>query len=435
MLLKRVSGVVGWQIAGTALAFLYQLLLARFLPVADYGALIYFLTWLGFLAMVVKLGFDNACMRYVASYMGQGEWGKVSGLLIIAFSVTGFFSFLFAWLINLYSTQWFGIAKEYTELLPWLLIILPVIVFQNLIGSVLRGLHAQLTAVFLEGAFRSLLLILLVLLAWWYTPTLQTGTVLDQYAAATVTTVLVGLVMVYVKCPSNFAFVRPKFLYREWFSTSAALWFSGGMYLVQSQADILMLGVMRTSSEVAYYGVASRITGVLSMGLVAVTAIIAPKLAEMHGQNRPKDEFQRYLREGSRLLLRYTLVVGSGLVLLGKPILWLFGEEYMVGYWILVILVIGHGVNSAAGPVGQLMAMTGHHWAASRILLLSTALNLIMNALFIPLWGALGAATATAVSFAVWNIALLIYAWRRLGLNPSILPDYFVKASAPTTSQ
>ncbi|GAH06797.1 unnamed protein product, partial [marine sediment metagenome] len=98
-------------------------------------------------------------------------------------------------------------------------------------------------------------------LAWWRIPELQVGTVLNQYVVATAATLIVGLTMVYLKRPADFAFIRPQFLHREWFSTSAVLWFTGGMYLVQNQADIMMLGAMRNPGEVAYYAVASRITG------------------------------------------------------------------------------------------------------------------------------------------------------------------------------
>ncbi len=426
-MLKKVAGVFLWKIIGTALTFALQLILARLLPVSEYGALIYLFAWLGFLVMVVKLGFDNACMRYVASYIGQREWGKLVGFLITAFVVVGLFSLMVAWLISSYVLQWFSGLDKYIHLLPWLLFLLPLMAIQNLTGSLLRGLQVQSIAEFLEGVFRSFLLLILVIWLWWQIPSISVPVILDQYILATVATVLIGLAMVYVNRPPDFTFVRPQFLHSEWFSTSTALWFTGGMYLVQSQADILMLGAMRTSVEVAHYGVASRIVGMLGMGLAAVMVIIAPKMAELHGKNRPKSEFQRYLKEASRLLMVFIFVVGGGLIILGEPILGLFGEEYMVAYWIMVVLIVGRMVESAAGPVGQLMSMTGHHWAVSKILLLSTALNLIMNALFIPLWGGLGAATATAISFAGWNIALLIYAWRVIGVNPSIFPNYFIK--------
>ncbi len=432
-MLRQVSGVFGWKVAGIALAFSSQLLLARLLSVSEYGALVYFLTWLGFLSMVVKLGFDNACIRYVASYVGQREWDKFFGLVITAYVVVGFFSVSIAWLLSSSAVHWFFGLGEYGHVLPWLFPLLPLIALQNLTGSVLRGLQVQLTAESLEGVFRSFLLIMLLTLAWWQMPGFRVETVLEQYAIATAVTVLVGLTVVYVKRPSGIVFFRPRFLHREWFSTSTALWFTGGMYLVQGQADILMLGAMRSPDEVAHYGVASRIAGMLGMGLGAVTVIIAPKVAELHGQNRPKNEFQIYLKDASRILMIFSFGVGGGLILFGKPILWLFGEAYMAAYWVMVILIIGRIVESAAGPVGQLLAMTGNHWAVSRILLLSTVLNLVMNATFIPLWGALGAATTTAISFVAWNIALLIYAWRKLGFNPSILPDYFVKTSGSTT--
>ena len=293
--------------------------------------------------------------------------------------------------------------------------------------SVLRGLQVQLIAQFLEGVFRSVLLIILVLLAWWRTSNFHAGSALDQYVIATAATVLFGIALVYLKRPADLILNRPEFRSREWMSTSTALLFTGGMHLLHSQADILVLGAMRPPNEVAHYGVASRISGLLAMGLGAVTVIVAPKMAEMHGHNESRDKFQSYLRDATRLLMIFTLGLGGILTLIGIPILSLFGEEYIVAYWPLVVLIVGRAIDSGAVPTGQLMAMTGRLWQVSIIVLLSAMVNLAMNVLLIPPLGAMGAAIATAISFFIWNIALLIYAWRQLGLNPSILPNYFVK--------
>ena len=49
------------------------------------------------------------------------------------------------------------------------------------------------------------------------------------------------------------------------------------------------------------------------------------------------------------------------------------------------------------------------------------ALNIILNGLLIPVFGTIGAALATAMSMAAWNLIMIVFITRRLGLNPTVL--------------
>ena len=55
-------------------------------------------------------------------------------------------------------------------------------------------------------------------------------------------------------------------------------------------------------------------------------------------------------------------------------------------------------VNSFVGPAGFLMMMTGHHREAALILAMAALLQIVMNAILIPRYGLIGAATATAAT-------------------------------------
>jgi len=48
------------------------------------------------------------------------------------------------------------------------------------------------------------------------------------------------------------------------------------------------------------------------------------------------------------------------LLALGKPLLWLFGPQFTVGYDIMFVAAIGLVVRSAIGPVERLLNMLGH---------------------------------------------------------------------------
>ena len=68
------------------------------------------------------------------------------------------------------------------------------------------------------------------------------------------------------------------------------------------------------------------------------------------------------------------------------------------------------------------MTMTGHQNRAAVHFGSAAALNIGLNVLLVPPFGAMGAAVATAVSMVAWNLAMLTFVVRRLRLNSTVLP-------------
>ena len=77
----------------------------------------------------------------------------------------------------------------------------------------------------------------------------------------------------------------------------------------------------------------------------------------------------------------------------------------------LVILACGQLANAFAGPVLNILNMTGYEKNAQNTMLVVATLNIILNAVFIPTFGPGGAAVATALTMVGWNIwaGLLVY--------------------------
>ena len=73
------------------------------------------------------------------------------------------------------------------------------------------------------------------------------------------------------------------------------------------------------------------------------------------------------------------------------------------------------------GSVGQVLNMTGHEKDSAIGMAIGAIANVCLNFLLIPRWGASGAAVATGVSVAIWNIVLAAFVYRRLGLNTTVI--------------
>jgi O-antigen/teichoic acid export membrane protein len=162
-------------------------------------------------------------------------------------------------------------------------------------------------------------------------------------------------------------------------------------------------------------------------GLVSANAVVAPLIARLHATGR-HDELQHMTKLAAKGICLMTLPIALVLLIFGRQILELFGEGFSAGYPVLAILVCGQLVNALAGPVGYLMSMTGHQNKAAAIVGFSACLNLALNGLLIPLWGMLGAAIATALSTATWNILMLRFVQKELEIRCSAL-QFFGRAT------
>jgi O-antigen/teichoic acid export membrane protein len=133
-------------------------------------------------------------------------------------------------------------------------------------------------------------------------------------------------------------------------------------------------------------------------------------------------ELQRLVRLAAFGVLATAIPALVVLVILGSFVLRLFGPNFDAGYAALVTLCCGQLVNALAGSVGLLMSMTGHQKEAAGIVAVAAVLNVVLNLALIPRFGMVGAAVATATTTALWNLAMLAYVWKNLGVNPTILP-------------
>ena len=410
------------RVAGLAVGFLAQLFLARLLLAEEYSRYVYVLTWLNVLALIGKAGLDTASLRYVAAYHGAGEWGKLRGFLRLG-SVVG----LLASLVVTAGTA--GIISAMSgRLAPTLAaafligcLAVPVNSLLTIRSAVLQALKKVARAEFPQSVARPALTVAgaaLLFLVLDRAPT--AGWAMIAYLSAGVLSLLLVQILLRPILATRLAGARAEYEAGAWIRTSLPLLLISGFYLVLSQTDTLMLGVLRSTDEAGAYAVAGRITQLLFLGQWAVNAIVAPMIAEHHHRNETA-RVQEVATYAARLAFAITVPLAIGVILFGRPILALFSQEFTVAWEALAILGAGMILNVLSGSVGLLMTMTNHQNAASRVLGGAAVLNIGLNAVLIPLYGMIGAAIATALTTALWNIVLVVLVRRRLGIHPTLL--------------
>ena len=331
--ISKIGAVFIWKVIGIGIGFISQILLARILGVEDYGKLIYIITWVGILSLVAKVGFDDTAIKFVSGYIGNKKWNLLNGFIVTAFATTLIAILLVLVIGYCIITVTSIVPKEYVDYLPWICGLLPVMVFQNISISALKGLGAQGLAEFIDSTFRPFILLIGLTIIWCSVYKVNINYIMMTIFCVWILAVVFSAYFVKRIYPIRWNECGVEYKYREWFSASIALWLSGGINLIQSKIDILMLGMMASPVEVGYYSVASKISGLLVIGLASVNVVIAPKIANLYASNQPKTEIQKYLSQAAGLLLVFSLLAGGLLIISGKLLLSIFGDNFFTSIY------------------------------------------------------------------------------------------------------
>jgi O-antigen/teichoic acid export membrane protein len=200
-----------------------------------------------------------------------------------------------------------------------------------------------------------------------------------------------------------------------------ALYFAliAGISVLNAQADVLMLGFMSTADNVGIYRIASRVASLVIFALIAVGASLAPRISALYARD-DHTELQSLAFKGALATSVIGLPIALVLIFFGDWVLLLFGRDFQAGAVALSVLSIGQLINTFVGIVAVMLSMTGHEQKLAKIFAIAALLNVLMNAVLIPLYGVVGAASATAVSGILLNLGLALMAYKVLGVNSTM---------------
>ena len=409
----------GLKIVYTGLSFLVTVFLARLLGAEGYGIYSYSFALVTLLALPAQAGLPILMVRETARGMAQGRPELVQGIWRWAGRFTGLLSVALAVLLGPLILLWRGGLGTMEGLtMAWALLLVPLVALGNLRGAALRGLQKVVAGQVPEFVLRpGLLLVLVGVLALAARTQLAASQAMAAHVLAAALAFAAGAWLLWRGTPVA---VRRAHPYREgqaWLASMMPLALLAGMQVINQQASILILGLFGPADQVGIYRVAVQMAMLASFALDPINVVVAPRFARLHARGEIA-ALQRLATASARLVLGLNLVATVGFVLLAEPFLGLvFGSAYVAAYAPLLILLVGQFVNSAVGPVGFLLNMTGHERDSARAVAIAAAVNGALNLLLVPIWGSNGAAMAAAVSVIASN-ALLCWAVRkRLGIN------------------
>lgn len=423
-LVQGVAGAFGLRLVYTGLTFLTVLLLARVLGRDGYGAYTSAVTWAYLLSVPATMGFDNFVVREISVYQDQSLWGLMRGLLRWAnkavLAVSGLLALvavLVVWGLmlagSLQSEKFMGLSLA--------LMLMPALSLRNIRRGAMRGLDQITKGLLPELLIDPLILVTLTVCAYAILrENLNPLWVIGFYGLGTSITLVILSRFLHQSLPANAKTAQPEYKGMTWIKQALPFVLIESIPIINGQTDILMLGAFKGDGAVGLYSPVNRGAQLITFILMAVGSALAPKIASAYADSRLMD-LQRTITKSVRIVASVAFLFAMSLIVCGRWYLSLYGPEYVEGERALHILCISGFVSTSTGLAFMLLNMTGYERFTGKVGWLTTVLNIVLNAIFIPLWGVIGAAIATSSSTMIGGFITLWAVRRWLGIDATLM--------------
>lgn len=408
------------RVVSAGLLYLSQIVLARWMGGFEYGIYVFVWTWVLVLGGLSNLGLATLMMRLLPEYRERGELALLRGLLITgrllpvatATLVAGFgFLALYA----------FGDLLSAHYVLPAFIALacVPMVTLSDVQDGIGRGRGWLAPALLPPYVLRPLLVLLAMVVAhelgWPMSAVTAAGAaVAGTWAAAVIQTVLIGRRLA-ADVPAGPA----EHTVGAWLATSLPLLAITFSEILLQTTDVLVVSQLMTPRDVGIYFAAAKTMSLVMFIHYAVGSAMANRFASLNARG-DREGLTHAVREAVNWTFWPSLAAAAAILLLGKPLLWLFGPQFADGYPVMLVLAAGFLARAAAGPSELLLNMLGQQRASACVALCVAALNIALSLALVPRLGLVGAAAATAVSLFVSAALNTIVAWTRLGLRIGI---------------
>lgn len=406
------------EIVFNIFGYVTSVVITRTVGTSIYGVfnLANIITWIA--QVFSTAGLNQGLLRFVAFYRGKEDMARLKGTIVVgtklAFMLSLFLSlilFLFADFLSvkLFNNTEVGIAIKI------LAISIPFLTIGDLLMNVIQAFQAIKYQVYIQKLFQPAVKLLSVVI--FFLAGLKLSAILmSNIIAAVIGFVLASYFLLKI-FPVHRIPITPIYERRRLINFSVPLLLTQFLGIITFYADSIMIGYFRNASDVGVYSAVFRVALLVVLPLTAFNTIFAPIVSESFARN----ELQK-INELFKTVTMWIFTLSLPLVLLfilfAKPIMEIFGDDFMVGASALIVLGIGELVNAGVGSAGYILTMAGRPKINSYNAAALCIVNIILNYLLIPRFGIMGAAVATGISIAVVNIARLIEVYLILKIHP-----------------
>jgi len=405
------------RVAGAAVVFLSQILLARWMGGYEFGVYVYAWTWLLLIGDIIHLGLPLTAQRYIPEYTQRNAFDLLRGFLFGS-RWTVFATGTAVAVLAAVAVRAFEQTLDGTAILPLYLACaaLPFYTLSNMLDGVARSYNAVTIALLPPFVLRPLMLIAVMAAAHVSGLLTDATTAMAAFALATWTTTLLQLLLLGRRLGASVPKGPRRYDFGGWFKTSVPIIAVWAFFTLLAYTDVLVLRHFRPPEEVAHYYAAAKTLALVAFIYFSVAAAVAHRFSAYHVAG-DRAGLAAFAATTVRWTFWPSLVATAFMLAVGKPILWLFGPQFVVAYPLMFVLAIGLVARAAVGPAERLLNMLGEQRLCALVYACAFAVNLVGALMLAPRYGGLGVASAMTGAIVVESALLFAVAKRRLGLH------------------
>jgi len=402
---------IGFAIGGISTIFLFPSILGK----TYYGLSNYILSCANVIMPLFAIGMQNSLVKFYSQCKTEKEQNQFLSfsvlfplVLTIPLLLLGLF---FYDEISLFVTKKNPIVKEFIYLIPF--IGLCMAYFEIFYAWARVHMHSVFGNFIKEVGLRLFSLVALVgMYLGWITA------IEFIYLTAGIYFVALLITMLYA-----FRVKKPEFQLSIPHNVKGILEYTFYIILSGSVANLLldgdkiMLNQYMDIGNIAFYSVATYIALVISVPSRAMHQIVYPITAKLMHENK-HDELNDLYKKTS-----VNLQIVGGFVMLCifvniDQLYEMLPKDYAGGIWIVFIIGLSKYFDLILGNNNAIIFNSKYYRMVLFLGLMLVFFTIVLNMIFIPLYGITGSAIATLLSITIYSVAKLMFVVKRMHLYP-----------------
>lgn len=397
--------------------FLTRLVVARGLQPSSYGSYVLATTIISLASTFCLFGLDTGVGRYLPRISKKNKQTRyLVAALIFSLILSVISAFILYLTPNIVYENIFGesISKN---LFSIFVISLPFIVIYKVTIGYSQGNQTAKPRVLLKD----ILLPSLKLLTLYLAVEFSLGLSGVSYSYVLSHIVISILCMIYISdnigTSTDISQIFPKRGdFTEILGFSAPLLISSIMTFIFRDADSLLLGVLATGRDIGVYDVNYRAAMISLVLLNSLAFLFLPAISELDSEDKINKIRELFNSVNKWIIIGSSPVILVFLLYPSYTISMIFGSEYRSPLT-LRILIIGMYIHIFFGPIGNALTSIGLSKLLMYDNIAASLLNILLNVILIPIYGLVGAAIATTLSFIFLNLVYAIQFEKEIGIS------------------
>ena len=414
---ERITGNTSYyMIALTTqkiLAFVYFILIARFIGAEDIGSYALAVSFIQILAIFIDIGLSpsitressrdaNVITKHFSNILGFKLMMSIGAVIILVV------------LVNL-----FGYSELRKELLYLASIVMILDSFTLTFYAMLRGLHHLRNESI--GVIVYQLLVIGIALTGLYR-----GADVHVLIIALIAGSVFNFVWSYVSL-KKYSAIRFRFTFtwdslKPFLKIALPFGITAIFIKLYQLGDTVILSLLSNEKELGWYSVAHKLVFAFEFIPLAIVASVFPAMSSYFTTD--KEKMRQTFETSSYALMLIALPIMFGGFALAKPmVLSLYGVEFLPAAGSLQLLLLSLLFLFLNYPLSSLLGAINKQRINMYFMGGAALLSIILNFIFVPIFGGVGAALALFVSLSLLFLAYIVYIGR---VEKLMLSRYFI---------